>query len=364
MDDNVIYTLDARDNILPELLREEFKLAPAHMMREIQGWRADLVAILKSKGIEYRDLKRALVPSTDRTEIALIFDSTVLGDSWYGRAISERVIPLFPKEGTHSILDGDLLDHGNLKGLYEAFDDGVTLIRDVVFRHGTQFFAVYINNLTDKMAIDFVSGLAEYEPFVGFADMTYMSRLKLFLSTSLVNCGIKHKGIILQQHEPDRPNNEDVNMSGWAFEESGYVCKSIADPLPGLLLSYKIERPYVVGRERDVEISLNAVTSAPADIAGLEVIIADEKLKYLQENKRGSLEHAGLAGLTVQELKNAISAKLSSNYIYNMSFNEEYNTTKFNIILEFAEGKAKASRHLLALEYMPDKGAVRLITFY
>ena len=360
----MIYTLNARDNILPELIREEFKLAPAHMMREIQGWRAELLRILKSKGIEYSDLKKALVPSTDKTEIALLFDSTVVGDYSYGRAISERLIPLFPKNSTHSVLDGDLLDHGNPTGLYEAFEAGVTLMRDVVFRHGTQFFAVYINNLTDKMAVDFVLGLAEYEPFVGFADMTNMSRLKLFLSTSLANCCIKHKRIILQEHEPDRPNNEDVNMSGWAFEESGYVCKSIADPLPGLLLSYKIERPYLAGRERDVEISLNAVTPAPADIAGLEVIIADEKLKYLQKNKSGSLENAGLAGLTVEELKKAISAKLASNYIYNMSFNEEYNTTKFNIVLEFAEERGKASRHLLALEYMPDKRAVRLITFY
>jgi hypothetical protein len=53
MVDNLIYTLNARDNILPELLREEFKLTPAHMMREIQAWCAELVPILKAKGIEY-----------------------------------------------------------------------------------------------------------------------------------------------------------------------------------------------------------------------------------------------------------------------------------------------------------------------
>jgi len=361
---NLIYTLNARDNILPELLRDEFKITPAHMMREIQSWRAELIPLLKLKDIEYSDLKRALVPSVDRTEIALLFDSTKVGDSWYGRAISKRLIPLFPKDGTHSVLDGDLLDHENPEGLYEAFRAGVTPTRDVVFRHGTQFFAVYINNLTDKMAVDFVTGLMEYAPFVGYSDMTYMSRLKLFLSTSLVNCCIKHKNIILQQHEPDRPNDEDVNMCGWAFEENGYVCRSIADPLPGLLLSYKIERPFLAGKERDVEISLNAVTPAPADIADLEVVIADEKLKYLQENKGGCLENAGLDGLTVEELKKEISAKLSSNYIYNMSFSDEHSVTKFNIILEFTGKTNKPSRHLLALEFMPDKRAVRLITFY
>ena len=364
MAENVIYTLNARDNILPKLLRDHFGISPARMMKEIQGWRAEIVQTLNTKGIHYSDLKRALVPSTDRNELALLFESSMTGSYSYGHAISERVMPLFPKDSTHSILDGDLIDHGRPDDLVEAMNAGATFVRDVTFRHHTQFFAIYINNLTDKMAVDFVEGLLDYEPFIGFADTTYMSKLKLFLATSLVNCGIKHKRIILQQHEPDRSNDEDVNMAGWAFEENGYTCKSIADPLPSLLLSYKIERPFLPGKERDAEISLNAVSPLPADISGLDVIIAEEKLKYLEERKRGSLKRAGLHGVTVEELRKAISEKLSSNYIYNMSYNEEHNTTKFNIVLEFQEVKGKPSRHLLALEYIHDKKAVRLITFY
>jgi len=360
--ENLIYTLNARDNILPEIIRE--RLTPARMMHEIQAWREELVSILKSKGIKYNDLKKALVPSTDKKEIALLFDSTMVESSWYGRAISEQLIPLFPKESTHSILQGDLLDHGNPDGLYRAFEASAILTRNVTFRHHTQFFAVYINNLTDKMATELVSGLTAYEPFVGFSDMTYMSRFKLFLSTSLVNCCIKHKGIVLQEHEPDRSNSEDVNMCGWAFEESGYVCKSIADPLPGLLLSYKIERPYFGGKEKDAEISLNAVSPVPTDVSNLDVIVAEEKLKYLREKKAGSLAHAGLTNVSVEELKKAISAKLASNYIYSMSFDEEHGVTKFHIVLEFLGQKGKASRHLLALEYIADKKAVRLITFF
>lgn len=364
MSDNVIYTLNARDNILPELLRDYFGVTPVHMMKEIQSWRAEIVQTLNTKGIQYSDLKRALVPSTDRNELALLFESSMTGSGSYGRAISERVMPLFPKDSTHSILDGDLMDHGRPDDLVEAMNAGATFVRNVTFRYHTQFFAVYINNLTDKMAVDFVRGLSDYKPFIGFADMTYMSRLKLYLATSLVNCGIKHKSIILQEHEPDRSNDEDVNMVGWAFEENGYTCKSIADPLPGILLAYKIERPFLPGRERDSEISLNAVSPLPVDISNLNVIIAEEKLKYLQEKKGGSLKRAGLHGVAVEELRRAISEKLSSNYIYNMSYNEEHNTTKFNIVLEFKEARGKPSRHLLALEYIPDKKAVRLITFY
>lgn len=364
MAENVIYTLNARDNVMPEVLQDHFGLTPAHMMKEIQSWRDEIVKALKTKGVAYSDLKRALVPSIDRTELALLFESAKTGSGSYSRAISERVIPLFPKDSTHSILDGDLNDHGRPDDLADAMNAGATFIRDVTFRHHTQFFAVYINNLTDKMAVDLVEGLMDYEPFIGFADMTYMSRLKLYLSTSLVNLGIKHKRIILQEHEADRPNDEDVNMAGWAFEENGYTCKSIADPLPGVLLSYKIERPFLSGRERDAEISLNAVSPVPTDISGLDVIIADEKLKYLQAEKSGSLKRAGMHGVTVDGLQKAISEKLASNYIYNMMYLEEHDTVKFNIMVEFREEDAKPSRHVVALKYMHNKKALQLITFF
>ncbi len=364
MAENVIYTLNARDNVMPEVIQDYFGISPIRMMKEIQSWRDELVLTLRTKGIAYSDLKRALVPNTDRAELALLFESAKTGSGSYGHSISERVIPLFSKDSTHSILDGDLLDHGRPDDLVDAMNAGATFIRDVTFRHHTQFFAVYINNLTDKMAVNFVEGLMEYEPFVGFADMTYMSKLKLYLSTSLVNLGIKHKRIILQEHEPDRPNSEDVNMAGWAFEESGYTCKSIADPLPGLLLSYKIERPFLSGKERDVEFSLNAVSPVPTNISELEVIISDEKLKYLQAEKSGSLKMADMHSVTVDGLRKAISEKLASNYIYNMMYLEEHNTVKFNIVLEFRRKDAKPSRHVVALEYMPDKKALRLITFF
>ncbi len=364
MADQVIHTLNARDNILPELLLEHFYLSSVQMMHEIQAWRRDIGDILKSKGVDYNDLKYALVPSPDRVEIALFFDSTVVGDSWYGFPIFERLIPLLPKDGTFSVLVGDLLSSADQDDLYKTFSREVTLARDLTWRHSTQFFAVYINNLSDKMAVDLVEGLLDYEPFVGFADMTYSSRMKLYLSTMLVNSFVKHKQIILQEHEPDRSNSEDINMSSYPFEENGYICKSIADPLFGLMLSYKIERFYLPDRERDAEISLNSVSPNPADISKLELVIEDKKLKYLQEKKGASLERAGLSKYGLDELRQKISEKLASSYIYSMTFVEKHDTTKFNIILEFETDEGKRSRHIAALEYIADRNVLRLITFF
>lgn len=364
MADQVIHTLNARDNILPELLLEEFKLSPKQMMYEIQGWRREIGDILKSKGVDYNALKYALVPSPDRTELALFFDSTIVGNNWYGYQIFKRLIPLLPKDATFSVLVGDLLSRADQEDLYKTFSKEVKLTRNVTWRHSTQFFVVYINNLSDRMAVDLVEGLLDYEPFIGFADMTYSSRMKLYLSTMLVHCFLKHKNIILQEHESDRPNTEDVNMSSYPFEESDYVCKSIASPLFDLMLSYKIERFYLPDRERDAEISLNSVTPNPADISKLDLIIEDKKLKYLQQQKGASLERAGLSKYGLEDLRQKITEKLASSYIYSMTFTEAHNTTKFNIILEFINDEGNHSRHIAAMEYMSDRRALRLITFF
>jgi hypothetical protein len=184
--------------------------------------------------------------------------------SWYGFDVMERVIPLFDRKGNHSVLLGDYLDRPDQeRQLFIAFENAVQLRRDVEFQHPTQFYIVYINNLSDAMVQRFDEGLRDYPAYVGIAEMTYASTFKIYLSTMLVNSFIKHGNIILQGHEPDRADEEDVNMNGYPFEENGYSCRSISDDLFGVLLSYKIERPVFPGFESDTEFALNAISPTP-----------------------------------------------------------------------------------------------------
>ena len=71
------------------------------------------------------------------------------------------------------------------------------------------------------------NGLASWEAYVGFADTTFGSIFKFLLSSMLVNICLKAGRIIIQGHEDDRSADENVNMSGYPFEENGYVCRSI-----------------------------------------------------------------------------------------------------------------------------------------
>ena len=336
------------------------------MFHMIQGMRNSVEDALSKKGINYDELKTALVPSQSRREIALVFDTTSIDSTWYGYEVMKRIIPLFDKRSNHSVLEGDYLgSSGKIERLVEAFEQAVELRRDVTFEHPTQFFIVYINNLTDNMVKCFDEGLSQYDGYAGIADMTYGSAFKVYLSTMLVHSFVKHKKFILQGHEDDLADEEDVNMCGYPFEDNGYVCRSITGYLMGVLLSYKIERPVYPGFEVDTEFALNAVGSTPMDLNGFEIDIKEEKLEYIKNEKSDSIERAGLQSITKEQLASLIRAKIQGSYIYNLCFDERYNVTKFNIILEFpSKGFKPATRLLAALEYKPDSRKLRLITLY
>jgi len=362
----IIYTLNARDNVMLEVARDYSEIGPVRMNHEIQGILATTEKILANKEIKYSNLKTALMPNGTRREIALAFDSQRIDDDWYGLPIYKALIPLFSKQSSHSILAGDFLAFNYRQDLlHEVFTESVQLIREINWLHSNQFFIVYINNLSDKMIKTIHEGLKSFEPYVGYADMTFASRFKLLLSTMLVNDCIKYKDIVLIGHGDDLDSNEDVNMCRYPWEDFGFRCHSLQDMHFGVLLSCKIERPVFKGFEADTEFSLNAVDPDPMPLAEFEICIAEEKLGYLATNKAGTLKSMGLLTGNLPELNKMIAAKISSNYIYNMTYDEKHDIRKFNIILEInpTDG-APPKRVVVALQYIPQKRSLRLITLY
>ncbi len=361
-----VHTLNARGNIMLEVIRQHFQLSPERMFREIQAMRGMIETALASKGISYESLKSALVPDRKRREIALVFDTSATKNTWYGREIFEKVIPLFDRNSNHSVLVGDYIDTGAGQPLLlQALNDAITLNREVDYEHSSQFFIVYINNLSDRMVKNFNDELLQFRPYIGLADTTYASVFKLLLSTMLADGLIKHGNVIIQGHEPDRPDSDDVNMSGYPFEENGYVCRSVNGDLQGILLSYKIERPVFDGFETDTEFSLNAIGIAPSSLNEFSIQVDDAKLAYIKSAKAGSIERAGLEVTTSAELAEIIRSKIADSYIYNMAFDTTYNVAKFNVIIELPTRDGVARTRLLAsLEYQAEKKVLRLITLY
>jgi hypothetical protein len=360
-----IFTLNARGNIFLDVTRDHYKIQSSRMFDLIQEMFADIEAILLRKGIDYRRLKTALVPSTNRREIALIFDSTRVKGTWYGARIFEQVIPLLSKDSNHCILRGDYIgDAEHRKLLYEVFAEDVRPVRDIEFRAPEEFFIVYINNLSDSMFQTLHTGLEQYDPYVGHADTTYASKFNVLISTMLGNVCLKHRNIVIMGHEDDRDNNEDVNVVGYAFEKNGFTVRSLQSMYYSLFLEYKIQRPVFDKYESDSEFSINSIHPRPMPLDRMKIRLDPAKHGYLTTQKADSLKRIGLLDKGADDLKAMIADRIHSNYIYNMTYDQQIGTSKFDILLEVGPSPSERFRVMVALEYLPDDRELRVITLY
>ena len=80
-------------------------------------------------------------------------------------------------------------------------------------------------------------------------------------------------------------------------------------------------------------------------------------MKYLQDEKAGSLKLADFAALTSNEIAEQIRSKIKGSYIYNLARATNSQTVKCNIILE----NKRVVRNECALEYRPSEKQLRLI---
>ncbi len=114
-------------------------------------------------------------------------------------------------------------------------------------------------------------------------------------------------------------DSEDVNHTGYPFEEYGYAFRGVETIYYDIFLSYKIEREIFKGFESDSLFSINAVSKEVFSLDDLTLLVEDAKLRYLVDKKTGSMEAAGFIDMTVNQLEALIKSKMQHNYIYNLS---------------------------------------------
>lgn len=359
-----IHTLNARGNTLLEAMRNYFKLNPTQVRREIQAMHGTTVDILSRKGVEYSRLRSGLTPILNRHEAAFVFDSSEIKSSWYGVEVLRRVLPLLEPASTQSMLCGDLLGDDQ-RLIYEILSESLEFSRAFAFRHGTLLFAVYLNNMSDGTLRRMHSTLTTFPAYLGYIPTDFNSRAKTYLSTCLANVFVKNGRKVILGHEDDRPNEENINMPGYPFEEFGYEVLSLQDSYFSALLSFKIERPVFAGFEADSEMALNSISDEVFDIKDFQVVIDSAKHGYLLGEKGGKLHKARLVEFDREQLAGIIQAKLAANYIYNMTFLDVYDVRKFSLMIEVErEDGGYPTRLAAAFEYLPQDRALRLITLH
>lgn len=356
---NVVLTLEARSNVMLEVISEYFKLSDAHIFNEIQMNVKKLSDLLLTKGIDYRDLKRALVPSTDKLEKVYIFDCCAIEASFYGLDIMNLLMSVLPKNSTRSILAGDWISDVRPCKVFEASDIDVLKPNFDASELPDTLYFVYLNNLSAARAEAIHKAYEGMQGYLGLFDMTCLSIFKGMLSTMLVRDFIQHKSMVLLGHEDDRDEQENHSLKLYDFEKYGFSVRSTPSWMYRTYLSYKIERPVFSFDQSDRQFSLNAMTPSPLPLSLCKLGINQSKLKYLISEKQGSLKRMGFEHLDAESFAKRIQEKLDGSYIYCLSNSEEYDVLKFNIILEEAP-----HRCLCVLKYIPESEKLEVISLY
>jgi hypothetical protein len=357
-----IHTIDARDNVMPEIIRDHFKLSEQAFQNVIQDLFSKTISLLNERGISYQGLKSGLVPQADKHEIGFLFNTQDIDSSWYGYDVFQQYFPLLDCRTTQSVLCGDLIGE-NQEAIYRLLNDSLIMHKSIDFIHSSQYYCVYINNLTDAVLEVLSSELKSYAPYVGYISASFASKAKYFLSFSTINYFLKNESNIIMGHDDDIPESENINMRRYPFVDYGYHVYSIPSAYYDVFLSYKIERPVIPGFTADTEILLAAISDKVLPLEKLKILITDDKFHYLQDKKSGKLKKAGIYDIDREELSQLIKEKISSNYIYNLVFLEEHNVIKFNLLIEIPRNDGgHPTRFTAAIEYIPEELTLRIIT--
>jgi hypothetical protein len=230
-----------------------------------------------------------------------------------------------------------------------------------------QIFCVYLNNVSTHLRHTLHDTLKYYRPYIGYADTTYASQFKAYLSQTLVPAYLKYGRIVPQSHPDDEPPPANENMLGYQFEDANLTCRSVGSSYYGVFLSYKIECPVLPGNDADTHFSMNVIsdTDTAADLESYKLDIDKTKFDYLKDAKTGTLRRLGVLGSPRTTLEQLIHAKLRSNYIYSLAYSDQFAVGKFNIVLELGPlDGGEPLRTLAALEHIPATRRIRLITLF
>jgi hypothetical protein len=359
-----IWTLDARNSFLLDIVEEYFGLSAAQIQREILRMHEGLLRTLQARNFRYNDFRNALVPQIHNEEYAFLFDTSVIDDAWYSLHIGARFVPALERDHNCCIQIGDLVIADQALG-YSLLTESAIVHKACEISNTSQLCAVYVNNLTSSRAQALNEKLSHYQPYIGYIPATYSSRVKDWLSGTLscIYLKIGNRWLSADDEEDDILEDVDHNVPGWPLAEHGYTNSTIRPLYFHHFLRYKIERAVYPGFESDTRFALAAISGAPREIADFRVLVERAKGEYLRREKAGDLARAGIEHLPDTELQALIANKILRNYLYQLDF--KYGKSFFNIMLEVKNpDHVTPTKLLAALEYQPNENTLRLVTLF
>lgn len=365
-----IFTFNTSDFLMYPVMKSYFQLSDKEVYNNIQCDFQLLQERLAKKKVSYVKLKGALIPNQDKEkcEICLIIDSGQIQKADYGGYIFKRLLPLLDKKSTYSILCGDYIDISHNAREYQdslknALEEVMSRLNVSDFQYSGQYYLVYFNRLSKTQRTKIIEGLKEFPWFTGYADLTYGSLFKTYISNILCHLCIKCQGQIIASHPSDYLDEENQNLSCYPYIENGFSFVSINEESYGSFLSYKIETE--VPDKEDIGFSFNALFPKFDSYEKIQLNVKDDKWnKYLTDTEKGKgriLETLGYTQPDREKFIKEIFKKICSNYLYNLTQNE-YGDLIFDVCIEIPTVNGNVRRTTIALKYLPDTGEMQIIT--
>jgi len=361
-----IHTFNSREFIFWDFFKNHYDKSDVDIYNKITELHKMTISRLMDAGINYDDLKNTLTPQKKKNEVGFLFDIGKIENSYYGAEVLRHIQKALAEINRAAIFYGDLVAGSRNRNIQlkirKALQREVIISNSLDFKNGVQYFVVYINNLTDHMVLKLLHELERLKYFVGYCNLSYSSYLKNAVSASINQQLLLHDKKVLQVSIDGE--FEDVNYTHFDFENTDFKIINIDGYQYYSFLCYKIKRDFFEIDVSDQVFSVNSVCQRTDIINDYEVIVDDNKFKYLLDNKSGSVKSVGGANVTKQYFIQKIVENINTNYLYNLDLNE-YGCLKFNTDLEiYDENTTKKSRCVASFEIVMEKKQIRLITLY
>ena len=365
-----IFTFNTSDIVVYPVMKSYFKLSDQEVYNSIWSDFEILKKRLSDKEVCYANLKGALIPNQDKDkyEMCFIIDSEQIEKADYGGYVFKKLLPRLDKKSTYSILCGDYIDVSSNGREYQdrlraALKEVMSCCNASEYRYSGQYFLIYFNRLTETQRAKIIEGLIRFPWFTGYADVTYSSLFKTYISYILCHLCIKCQGQIIASHPSDFLDAENHNLHGYPYTENGFNFVSINEESYGSFLSYKIETE--VPDKEDISFSFNALFPRFDSYEKVQLNVIDDKWnKYLTDKEKGKgriLETLGYTQLDREKFTRQIFKNICSNYLYNLTQNE-YGDLLFNVCVELPTVNGNIRRTTVALKYLPDTGEMQINT--
>lgn len=362
------HSLNARDASYLPLIFSMGGNDPQQFRDDLQQDGSFMRDQLLTRGVQYDDLKNALVPTANGRQVAFIYNWWEHMSFNYAIAFMNELLPTLRRDLNSSVLSGDLLDFTEASMPIYALNDA--LIRPTKRPGSTPDwrtqYCVYFSNLRDADVEAFHRTLSEDGRYGGYLDVTFGGVIRDYLASTLAPRWILHKNRVILGHGSDEPFVGDEDPVGFDLPKYGYEVVSTIDSIHSGYLSYKIESLSASRSNGDRVLSLAAATGEFVDVETAEVFVDPPKIdRYLlrDESKLRLMTSIGLQDIDANGLASVIREKLLQNYIYNMRFATD-GTPTFAISGEFEKPDGSMARRLLALKYDSKEKRIALVSMY